>query len=184
LNIDTLQKNITQNTEALHKSIKEFNDGSTKDRKKHVVLLTNLKGELTKLSKAQDAVVQQLGERLESAGSQFNSATKDIAQEIEKVLSAHREATDAVAREVEKVLTAHEQATEHICIRLDEHKEYSSSLCETTEEMKTRIQEISACFMDFVAAQTLMYKKQGHFSKIMLIAAGTIVALLALSIIV
>lgn len=184
LNIDTLHKSVKSNTEALRKSIEEFSDGSAKDRKEYIVLLSNLKGELTKVSKAQESVVQQLGAQLEKAGEHFSSATRDVTREAKEIVCAHKEATAALASEVEKMLSAHEQATEQVCFKLDEHKESNASLAENTEEMKARIQEISECFMDFVAAQRLMQSKQGRFAKTMLIAAGVIAALLAVSIIV
>ncbi len=184
LNIDTLHKSVKSNTEALRKSIEEFSEGSANDRKKYVVLLTNLKGELTKVSKAQDAVVQQLGAQLEKAGEHFSNASKDVTHEAKKIVSAQKEATAALVSEVEKMLSAHEQATEQVCFNLNEQKECNASLAENTEEMKARIQEISECFMDFVAAQRLLQSKQGRFAKMTLIAAGLIAALLAVSIIV
>jgi tetratricopeptide (TPR) repeat protein len=182
LNIDTLQKSIKKNTEALQKSIDSFNDGSAKDRKKHVALLTNLKVQLENMSKTQDSVVEHLGEKLESAGAQFTNASKIVINEVKKVLSGQKEANETVAQEIEKILSAHEQATEHVCFKLDEHKECNSSLAENAEEMKARIQEISQCFMDFVAAQKCMQTKQRHFAKMVLIGTGVIAALLALSI--
>ena len=182
LNIDTLQKSIRMSTGALQKSIDNFNDGSTKDRKKHVALLTNLKSQLESISKAQDSVVQQLGEKLENAGMHFTAASKVVISEVGKVLAGQKEANTTVAQEIEKILAAHEQATEHVCFKLDEHKECNSSLAENAEEMKARMQEISECFMDFVAAQKCMQNKQRYLAKIALIAAGVITALLAVSI--
>jgi len=180
--IGLLQKSFALNIDTLQKSINSFTDSSTKDRKKHVVLLTNLKSQLESIGKVQDAVVQQLGEKMENAGKHFTAASRAVVSEVNKVVAKQSETNSAVAQEVEKLLTGHEQATKHICSKLDEHKEYNRSLAENTEEVKARVQEISQCLMDFIAAQKCMQHKQQNFAKMVLAVAGAIAALLAVSI--
>lgn len=180
--IGLLQKSFALNIDTLQKSIDSFTDSSTKDRKKHVVLLTNLKSQLESIGKVQDAVAQQLGEKMENAGKHFTAASRAVVSEVNKIVAKQSETNSAVAQEVEKLLAGHEQATKHICSKLDEHKEYNRSLAENTEEVKARVQEISQCLMDFTAAQKCMQHKQQNFAKMVLAVAGAIAALLAVSI--